>query len=432
MLTNKLRVLIIGSGGREHALYEAIRRSPLVFHVMVLPGNAGIPLRDRHWVDLSSPAELLFLQILSFAKLAVADLIIVGPEKLLVDGIVDYFAEHAPKIKVFGPSKASAQLEGSKVYCKQICQKYGIPTAKAYVARTMDEVNSALGDWGAPIVVKADGLCSGKGVKVCHTVADANAFASALLVERIFGDAGNRVVIERVLEGRECSVMAIVDGESALMLQPARDYKRAYPGKDAPNTGGMGAYSPLPDLPMDGPEFHAIATIIMKLVSAMAKEGHPYHGLLYAGIMLTKDGPMLLEVNCRFGDPETQVVLPRLDSDLVPALLASIEFNGISNIESLRWKSQSAVCVVMTSGGYPGKYDIGFPIKGLEALDLFGDVVVYEAGTELRNSQKVTSGGRVLGVVGMGKNLEAAQNAAYEGVELIFYAKEAHRPDIGD
>ena len=431
-MPKKLRVLIIGSGGREHALYETIGRSPLVYHVMVLPGNAGIPLGDRHWVDLSAPAELLFLQILSFAKLAVADMVVVGPEQPLVDGVVDYFAEHAPNIKIFGPSKASAQLEGSKVYCKEICTKYGIPTADYRVASNVYEADLAIMEFGGSCVVKADGLAGGKGVKVAQDSVIATAFVRECMEAKVFGNAGKRIVIERVLEGRECSVMAIVDGESALMLQPARDYKRAYPGKDAPNTGGMGAYSPLPDLPMHSPEFHGIATIIMKLVSAMAKEGHPYHGLLYAGIMLTKECPMLLEVNCRFGDPETQVVLPRLDSDLVPAMLASTELNGISNIESLRWKKESAVCVVMTSGGYPGKYDIGFSIKGLEAIALFGDVVVYEAGTELRNKQKVTSGGRVLGVVGMGKNLEDAQNAAYEGVELIFYAKEVHRSDIGD
>ena len=284
-----------------------------------------------------------------------------------------------------------------------------------------------------PPVIKADGLCDGKGVVVSSSFEEASQAAVDMLNERVFGDAGNVIVIEERLEGVEGSIMALVDGESVILLQAARDYKRASAEPGAPNTGGMGAYSPLPDV---GPEVMAVIKrdILDWVVSGMMSNGTPYHGLLYAGIMLTADGPKLLEINCRFGDPETQVVLPRLDCDIVPALLASTQFGGFEDqhIKPLQWKDESAVCVVMTSGGYPGKYDIGFPIKGLDALALFGDVVVYEAGTELREKQKVTSGGRVLGVVGMGKSLEAAQNAAYEGVELIFYAKEVHRSDIGD
>jgi len=425
-----MNVLILGSGGREHVLYETIKQSPLVGRTHVAPGNGGIPLEDQVRIDINAFSEVLQ----TIEKLDIG-LVVVGPEKPLVDGLGDYLREMAPSVHFFGPCKGAAQLEGSKAYTKRLCTKYGIPTADYKITNDMDHAISIFMSWGVPIVIKADGLCAGKGVVIANNLEQANDAAYRMLIAKKLGKAGETIVIERKLEGVECSVMAVCDGTIALELELAQDYKRLYDGADGPdnpNTGGMGAYSPM----QVGPVNRGIISkqIIEPLLKALREEGFPYKGVLYAGIMLTKEGPMLLEVNCRFGDPETQVVLPRLQSDLVPYLIAAAE-GKLNSLPPLLWSSEHAVCVTMVSGGYPGKYITGMSIKGLGDISVRKEdgEYIFHAGTKLVEKDKwVTSGGRVLNVVGLGADRENAAETAYDIVDFITWDDEYHRNDIGD
>jgi phosphoribosylamine--glycine ligase len=426
--SKRLRTLIIGNGGREHALYWKLSQSPLAEVTQIMPGNAGIPSVYRlQGIDTNS-----FSAVLEAITMFEIDLVIVGPEKLLVEGLGDYLAEMAPQVLFFGPSKKAARIEGSKLYCKQICTKYGIPTAEYEYASDIHSAHLLLEKSSTPIVIKADGLCAGKGVVIADTFKEAIVTLEKFLVEGIHGDEGKTVVLERKLEGDECSIMALCDGENIVVMQPARDHKRLRAGSDGPdnpNTGGMGAYSPVPDVDI-AMQLRIRQEILEPLVKAMQAEGVPYKGVIFAGIMVTKEGPMLLEVNCRFGDPETQTLVPRIESDLLPYLVAVC--NGtLGEMEPLEWSKDYSVCVNKVSRGYPAKPETGFVIEGLfEASSCF-HAHVFHAGTELKGDKFVTADGRVLGVVGKGKNLREACVHAYEAADLIDWDGAYQRDDIG-
>ncbi|SER32591.1 phosphoribosylamine--glycine ligase [Faunimonas pinastri] len=419
MQSEGLTVLIIGGGAREHALYRAFGSSSRVARVLCAPGNGGIPAADRRAVgDSDGPA------LLNLAQREGVDLVVVGPEAPLVAGVSDVFT--GAGIRVFGPSAAAAQLEGSKAFAKEICVSLGVPTADHVVASSYDEAEAAIRAFGSPVVVKADGLCAGKGVTVASSEQEALEAAGSMLSDKIFGEAGDTVVIERCLSGRECSVMAICDGENAILLPAVRDHKRALDGDRGPNTGGMGAYSPLPDVDQALLE-KVKAEIILPVIHEMARRGMPYHGVLYAGLMLTESGPQVIEFNCRFGDPETQIALALLRTDIVDLTLAAIVPGGLANLPATEISDEAAVCVVLASGGYPGKYATGIPISGVDAAD--EGAFVFHAGTR-DEGELVTSGGRVLNVVGVGATHEDARAKAYTACEKIYFEGMQFRRDI--
>lgn len=419
MPAEKLTVLIIGGGGREHALYRAVRASPRVARAICAPGNGGIPDRGRRAVR-----ETDFPGLLELVGAEHIDFVVVGPELPLVNGIVDRFS--ASGIPIFGPSKAAAELEGSKAFAKSLCREMNVPTAEYMVATSYPEAEAVIARFGAPVVVKADGLCAGKGVTVAATVDEALQAVRLAFVENVFGAAGERLVIERCLSGPECSVVAICDGEDAVLLPAARDYKRAFDGDKGPNTGGMGAYAPLPDV---GPALldHIKATIIRPILRGMARRRTPYHGALYAGLILTADGPQVIEFNCRFGDPETQVMLPLLRSDIVELMLAALAAGGLSGVAPLEVSGEAAVCVVLASGGYPGAVATGVPIIGVD--EAAREALVFHAGTR-QDGHLVTSGGRVLACVGLGATHEAARSKANAACAKINFAGKQFRTDI--
>ena len=413
-----LTVLIVGSGAREHALYIAIGQSPLVQRVLCTPGNGGIPSRDRrNTKELDSDGLVLL------AKQEGVDLVVVGPEAPLVAGLVDRLQREG--IVAFGPSASAAMLEGSKIFTKICCNQWDIPTPAYRIAGNYDMAGRFITSTGFR-VIKADGLCGGKGVTVADTEAEALEAARQLLVERTQGDAGARILIEERLTGRECSVMAFCDGIDAVLLPPARDYKRAYDGDQGLNTGGMGSYSPLPDVD-DTLLAQIKEQIFLPTLRGMAELGSPYHGLLYAGIILTKDGPMLLEFNVRFGDPETQVVLPLLVSDIVEHMLATCSKGGLSDLAPLQVKSGVAVCTVLVSDGYPGKYKTGSPITGVEGAER--EVLIFHAGTN-RTPDLVTSGGRVMSCVGLGATFDEARVRSHTAADAICFDNKRYREDI--
>ncbi len=423
--TQRVRVLIIGSGGRESGLYWKLSQSIQAKAVFVMPGNAGIIDAQRViGVDVKT-----FSDVRDVIHALNINLVVVGPEQPLVDGLGDYLAEMAPEVAFFGPSKKAAQLEGSKAFCKQLCTKYGIPTAGYEVVTLVADAQAVIGKWGAPIVIKASGLAAGKGVTMAMTVEDAYKAVDNLHASK----PGEDIVIEEMLVGGECSAMVLCDGDTFEMLALARDYKRLRSGPegpDNPNTGGMGAYSPLPDV-SDAMKSRIRTEIIAPLVAAMKAEGTPYKGVLYAGIMITEHGPMLLEVNCRFGDPETQTILPRLESDLLPHLLA-VTNGTLGKMEPLLWSTQRSVCINMVSGGYPGKPKTGYRIEGLQEASKLFNVQVFHAGTEtIAGGEVITAGGRVVSVVGMGEDWASAMCKAYRGVDEINWLNEYHRTDIG-
>ena len=420
-----MNVLIIGSGGREHALAWKIRQSPLVESLFCLPGNPGTSK-----IAVNVPRDQTdFGGIAGLVREQKIDLTVVGPERPLTDGIVDYFEMQG--LKIFGPSKAAAALEGSKVFAKQFMKTHGIPTAE-YRSFTVEERYDAeryINEIPTPIVVKADGLAAGKGVTVCETKEHALDALSLIFGEKKFGDAGNGVVIEEFLVGEEASVFGITDGKEFAMLTPAQDHKRILDNDMGKNTGGMGAYAPAPVV---SPELLETIrhTIIAPTLRGMAQEGHPYKGCLYVGLMITQTGPKVIEFNCRFGDPETQVVVPLIDEDLVPLLFSSVE-GGMKRTISAR--SATAVCVVVASGGYPDAYKTGKPILGLDEAESIGNVVLFHAGTTLRDGTLETSGGRVLGVTAFGApdDLEGTIDTAYRAVEKIRFDGMYYRSDIG-
>ena len=420
-----MNVLVIGNGGREHALAWKIRQSPRTKRVFVAPGNAGTALEAEN-VDIQATD---FPRLIKFAKQNAIDLTIVGPELPLVRGIVDAF--QAEKLKIFGPSKAAAELEGSKVFCKNLLRHADVPTADYRVFRDADSATTFLKDReDVPVVVKADGLAAGKGVMVCSCRAEAIAAVNRICREREFGDAGNRLVIEERLDGQEASVLAIVDGRTILMLPAAQDHKRALDGDKGPNTGGMGAYSPTPlitDDMMQSIEEH----ILVPTVHAMKRHRRPFKGVLYAGLMITHQGPKVLEYNVRLGDPECQPLLMRLKSDIVDVIEATSHGN-LDQLGPLDWDPRPALCVVMASEGYPGQYERGRPIRGLEQAATVPDVKVFHAGTATANGQVVTDGGRVLGVTAIGASISGAKLAAYTAVKAIRWDGAWCRKDISD
>ena len=417
-----MKVLIIGSGGREHALAWKLAQSPQVTELLCAPGNAGI-------AQLAKTVKLGVEDvpgIADYAETENVDLTVVGPERPLVLGLVDQMRRRG--LRVYGPTAAAARLEGSKAFTDEILERHGISRKKFRVFDDASAAAAYVREVGAPVVVKADGDAFGKGVKVAQTVDEALVAIDNCMVKKLYGKAGERVVVEECLVGQETSIKVFTDGETVVPMVPSQDYKRIGDGDKGDNTGGMGCYSPVPVV--DDALFNDIIERFVKpTVVAMAAEGCPYTGTLYAGIILTADGPEILEYNCRFGDPETQVVLPRLQSDLFEILWATAE-GTLADVQ-VEWKPEKAVCVVVASGGYPGSYEKGKVISGLEAASAEPDVTVFHAGTRMEKDNVVTDGGRVLGVTGLGPTFAAARARAYAGVSKISFDGMYCRSDIG-
>jgi phosphoribosylamine---glycine ligase len=412
--------LVIGNGAREHALAWKIKQSAEATDLFVAPGNAGTASIARN-LNIA-PDEIESLT--KVAQELNIDLTVVGPEAPLAAGIVDRFRKLG--IPIFGPTKAAAQIESSKVFAKELMQKYKIPCPEGITYSSYEKAKKYIDSKPMPIVVKADGLAAGKGVTVAVTKEEALKALSDIMEAKIFGAAGDKVIIEECLTGKEVSLLAFTDGETVVPMVPACDYKRVFDGDQGPNTGGMGSYSP-PGF-FDAELTHQVTkTILQPIVKAMAEEGMPYKGVLYAGLMIAADGPKVLEFNARFGDPETQVILPRLETDLVDILLAVVD-NNLGHAVT-RWTEDACVGVVLASGGYPGSYKTGFKIAGLDKLD--DDVLVFHAGTKLsQDSQVYTSGGRVLTVTATGKNMAEARARVYSNIPRINFDGCHYRKDI--
>jgi phosphoribosylamine---glycine ligase len=416
-----MNILLLGSGGREHALAWKMAASPLVDRLFCAPGNAGIA-REAECVDLDIADHAA---VIGFCRDNRIGFVVVGPEAPLCAGIVDDL--EAAGIKAFGPSRTAARLEGSKGFTKDLCRSAGIPTAAYERFRTAVPAKAYVRERGVPIVVKADGLAAGKGVVVAESVAEADA-AIEMILSGGLGAAGVELVIEEFLKGEEASFFALCDGETALLLASAQDHKRAFDGDQGPNTGGMGAYSPAPivDPAMSA---RVMSDIIEPTLRAMTALGAPYKGVLYAGLMITADGPKLIEYNVRFGDPECQVLMPRLMSDLVPALLASRD--GVLKSVDLRWYPDAALTVVMAAKGYPGSYAKGSAIDGLDDAAAVEGVEIFHAGTEQRDGHVLANGGRVLDVTALGKTVSEARTRAYDALSRIRWPDGFYRHDIG-
>ena len=416
-----MKILVIGSGGREHALVWKLKQSPRVSAIFCAPGNAGIAR-----IATCVPVKVTDHEtLLRFARDERIGLTVVGPDDVLASGLVDLF--EANGLRIFGPTKAAAQLESSKVFAKDFMQRHGIPTARSGSFSDSNEARQFLRDMPFPAVVKADGLALGKGVIIARDLAEAEAAIHDIMDARKFGDAGSRVVIEEFLAGEECSIHALVDGTSYLLFPGAQDHKRALDGDLGPNTGGMGTFSPPAKLLTPEMETRVRREVLDPFIAGLAKDGIRYRGMLFPGLMIDADGPKVLEFNCRFGDPETQVLLPRLDGDLLDLLEATIDRRLAQT--TAKWSPQSAVCVVLASGGYPGSYDAG---KVIEGLDAAGETTtVFHAGTRLENGRVVTAGGRVLGVTARADDLAAARARAYEAVAQIRFEGAYFRRDIG-
>ncbi len=418
-----MRVLIVGSGGREHAIAWKLASSEHVTHLCAMPGNAGIGSIARRVAGCDATD---IQAIADYAERERVDLTVVGPETPLIAGIVDEFERRG--LKAFGPSKEAAKMEGSKAFAKQLMAESGVPTAGFEVFEDSDKAADYVrGLRETPIVVKADGEAAGKGVYVCRTQAEALEAIDAIMKQRLFGESGNRVVIEEFLDGQEATFMLFVNGETFVPMVASQDYKRAFDGDEGPNTGGMGCYSPVPVF-TDEVRETVIETIVRPTLKALASRGILYRGILYCGLALTSSGPKVVEFNSRFGDPETQVVLPLLDSDLLEICLAVAE-DRLANVD-VRWSSKKAVCVVMASGGYPGSYDKGKDILGLEEASGNG-IIVFHAGTQARGDRILTSGGRVLGVTAVGDSFKDCISSAYAGVSKIHFEDAHYRHDIG-
>ncbi|MFA5096389.1 MAG: phosphoribosylamine--glycine ligase [Candidatus Omnitrophota bacterium] len=427
-----MRILLIGSGGREHALAWKVSQSKLADKVFCAPGNAGIA-QIAECVDIAADD---IAGLLEFARKEKIDFTVVGPEIALSLGIVDEFQQAG--LKIFGPNKKAANLEASKVFSKELMAKYKVPTAEFKIFDEPGAAEQYIEKIGAPCVVKADGLAAGKGVVVAKTVDEAKAAVSAMMRQKVFGVAGNKVIIEECLQGQEASILVITDSKEVIALASAQDHKRVFDNDAGPNTGGMGAYSPAPVVTQE--LFKEILDkVIYRAIDGLSKEGIDYRGVLYAGIMLTKDGPKALEFNVRFGDPETQAILPRLKSDLLEVMLAASE-QKLNRVRTLEWDSRACVCVVCASGGYPGDYAKNKVISGLDEAAKMEDVVVFHAGTksrivndpgQRREAEYLTYGGRVLGVIGLGKTISAAIEKAYSAVRVISFEGMHYRKDIG-
>ena len=416
-----MKVLVLGGGGREHALCWALDRDPSVTEVLCAPGNAGIAQVAR-CVD-ADPSDTALIR-----ELAVREdvgLVVVGPEAPLVAGVAD--ALEPAGVPVFGPSREGAMLESSKSFTKDVLAAAGVPTARHWSGTDPDEARKALDDFAPPYVVKADGLAAGKGVRICSDRSEAEAAVQEMLVDLVFGEAGSRLVIEEYLDGREISLLVLCDGETVVPLVPAQDYKRALDGDEGLNTGGMGAYSPVAGFGAAEAQ-QACDELVKPVADELRSRGTRYVGVLYAGLMLTAEGPKVLEFNVRFGDPETQVVLPRLRSPLGAVLLACAK--GELASQPLEWDDRACVTVVLASGGYPGSYDTGALISGLDDAAQVDGAVVFHAGTRHEGDDIVTAGGRVLAVSGLGGNVEQARATAYSAADLISFDRLHRRSDI--
>lgn len=420
-----MKVLVIGQGGREHTFVWKLKQSPSVTEVYCAPGNAGTALDCRN-VDIKATD---ISRLVKFAQTEKIDLTVVGPEVPLVAGVVDEFLKAG--LRIFGPSKKAAELEGSKKFCKELLKKANVPTADFRVFTNAAEAMTYVAERETEgFVIKADGLCAGKGVSVCSTKEEANDAIKRMLLQKEFGDAGNRILVEEKLDGQELSLLAIVDGHTIVPLEAAQDHKAAHDGDIGPNTGGMGSYSPTPLITPEIVDF-VVGKILVPTVHEMKKEGRPFRGCLYAGLMLTHQGPKVLEYNVRFGDPETQVILMRLKSDLGQILYAAAE-GKLEDIPPLEWDPRPAVCVVMASAGYPGDYEKGKPIRGLDEAARIPDSKVFHAGTMQAGDQVLSDGGRVLGVTALGENLSQAKLRAYQAVKCIRWDGAWCRKDISD
>ncbi|MEJ5296424.1 MAG: phosphoribosylamine--glycine ligase [Armatimonadota bacterium] len=425
MRDKDLNVLVVGSGGREHALAAKLAESDLVRSVICAPGNAGMEEIGR-CVPVGVRDTDALLDLASQEKV---DLVVCGPESPLIAGLGDAFLEAG--IPFFGPLAYGARLEGSKIFAKEVMREAGVPTAQWEAFDSPEpalEAAKARLERDGGVVIKADGEAAGKGVFVCSTEDEARKALSAIMVDRVFGSSGDRVLVEERLEGEEASVMVLATGEKILPMPPVQDHKRAYDGDQGPNTGGMGCYSPVPVMP---PELHreAIERTVLPVLQWMDVKGQPYFGCLYAGLMITKDGLKVLEYNCRFGDPETQVVLPMMRTDFGQVLVAAVG-NRLDEIRP-EWYNGCGVCVVLASGGYPGSYQTGFPISGLDAAAAMEGVCVFHAGTARRDGEVVTAGGRVLGVTALGSGFREARERAYQACSAISFEKMHYRKDIG-
>ncbi len=415
-----MKVLVVGSGGREHALAWKISRSPLVTKLYAAPGNAGIS-RLAQCVDIT-PDNVEGL--LAFARKEAVDLTVVGPEGPLCKGIVNLFQENG--LRIFGPTMEAAELEGSKVFCKNLLRRYGIPTPNFRAFNQPKAAVQFVKSSQMPLVVKADGLAGGKGAVICNTESEAVVAVEGMMEKKVFGKAGEQVVVEEFLNGVEASIMAFTDGLAIAPLESTQDHKRVYDGDRGPNTGGMGAYSPAP-VASERDFNRVIREVLVPIVHAMNKEKRRFRGVLYAGIMFTKSGPKVLEFNVRFGDPECQPLMLRLKSDLVPVMTAVID-EKLEEAE-LDWDPRPAVCVVMASGGYPGSYETGYEIAGIDRVEA-GGAAVFHAGTQTTDGKLVTAGGRVLGVTAQGGDIRQAREAAYEAVRGIQFKAAHFRTDI--
>ena len=417
-----MQVLVIGGGGREHALVWKIKQSPKVEKIFCAPGNAGT-------AELAENIPIAADDIKGLLKFALKKgigLTVVGPEQPLVKGIVDQFEEKG--LRIFGPNARAAELEGSKSFSKDIMKKYGLPTAEYKTFNSAASAAKYIENKNCPLVVKANGLAAGKGVLLCQTADEALAAVDSIMGKRSFGEAGDQIVVEEFLEGEEVSVLVFSDGQSVLFMDSAQDHKAAYDGDKGPNTGGMGAFSPAPIF-TEKMRQKVRDKIMLPMIRAMQQEGRPYKGILYAGLMLTKTGPQILEFNARFGDPETQPLLVRMDSDIVPIFEACID--GTLDECLLKWKNESSVCVVMAAKGYPDSYEKGKPISGLKDANALPGVVVFHAGTKEQGGEVLTQGGRVLGVTAIGEDTATAISRAYEAVGKIEWNGIHYRKDIG-
>ena len=417
-----MKVLIVGSGGREHAIAWSVAKSPKVDKIYCAPGNAGI----AEFAECVNIKAMEFDKLVAFAKENAIDLTIIGMDDPLVGGVVDAFESEG--LRVFGPRKNAAIIEGSKAFSKDLMKKYKIPTAAYENFTDPDEAIKYLETAKMPIVLKADGLALGKGVLICNTLEEAKEGVKTLMLDKQFGDAGNEIVIEEFMTGREVSVLAFCDGKTIKCMTSAQDHKRAKDGDQGLNTGGMGTFSPSPFY-NDEVEAFCEKYVYQSTIDAMASEGRPFTGILFTGLMITEDGPKVLEYNARFGDPEAQVVLPRMKNDIIDVMEACID-GKLSDVE-LEFEDNAAVCVVLASDGYPEKYDKGFEIKGLDTFKDKDGYYVFHAGTKFDGNKIVTNGGRVLGVVAKGENLKAARASAYKATEWIDFANKYKRNDIG-
>lgn len=417
-----MKVLIVGSGGREHAIAWSVAKSPKVDKIYCAPGNAGI----AEFAECVNIKAMEFDKLVAFAKENAIDLTIIGMDDPLVGGVVDAFESEG--LRVFGPRKNAAIIEGSKAFSKDLMKKYKIPTAAYENFTDPDEAIKYLETAKMPIVLKADGLALGKGVLICNTLEEAKEGVKTLMLDKQFGDAGNEIVIEEFMTGREVSVLAFCDGKTIKCMTSAQDHKRAKDGDQGLNTGGMGTFSPSPFY-NDAVEAFCEKYVYQSTIDAMASEGRPFTGILFTGLMITEDGPKVLEYNARFGDPEAQVVLPRMKNDIIDVMEACID-GKLSDVE-LEFEDNAAVCVVLASDGYPEKYDKGFEIKGLDTFKDKDGYYVFHAGTKFDGDKIVTNGGRVLGVVAKGEDLKAARANAYKATEWIDFANKYKRNDIG-